>query len=147
MVDNPEVRSLTQGGTTTDENGITLSVLHSRHEQESAHDYLWRLLHGGKLAGLHFRRNQVVDGYVAPFYCRLSGLVVELDEEEVQEPAPFKEREQAFARHGLQTLHIEAESLIDRPADALQHILRAAETPKSNRLSASHSDAHFRLQR
>jgi very-short-patch-repair endonuclease len=42
---------------------------------------LWQHLRGSQLAGLHFRRQQVVDGVIVDFYCHQAGLVVELDGE------------------------------------------------------------------
>jgi len=110
----------------------------SRREQESVDDYLWRLLHGGRLAGLHFRRNQVVDGYVAHFYCKFPGLVIEVDEDADDEAASHKARELAFARHGLRTVRIAYETVVDRPADTLQHILRAARTSSPAHVTAGH---------
>ena len=40
---------------------------------------LWSHLRAGRLRGLHFRRQQVIDGFIADFYCHAAGLVVELD--------------------------------------------------------------------
>jgi very-short-patch-repair endonuclease len=40
---------------------------------------LWVQLRKNQLNGLHFRRQQIVDGFVVDFYCHQAGLVVELD--------------------------------------------------------------------
>jgi very-short-patch-repair endonuclease len=40
---------------------------------------LWDQLRKNQLNGLHFRRQQIVDGFVVDFYCHQAGLVVELD--------------------------------------------------------------------
>ncbi|HXQ37110.1 MAG TPA: endonuclease domain-containing protein [Anaerolineales bacterium] len=40
---------------------------------------LWKELRTNKLNGLHFRRQQVVYGYFADFYCHQHELIVELD--------------------------------------------------------------------
>src|SRR6476469_2038943 len=40
---------------------------------------LWQELRGRRLAGLRFRRQQIIDGYVVDFYCHEAGLVVEVD--------------------------------------------------------------------
>ena len=40
---------------------------------------LWPHLRANRLGGLHFRRQQVIDGFIADFYCHAAGLVVELD--------------------------------------------------------------------
>ncbi len=40
---------------------------------------LWERLRNNQLAGLHFRRQQIIDGFIADFYCRAARLVVECD--------------------------------------------------------------------
>lgn len=40
---------------------------------------LWERLRGNRLGGLHFRRQQVIVGFVVDFYHRASGLAVEAD--------------------------------------------------------------------
>jgi len=40
---------------------------------------LWRRLKGSRLRGLHFRRQQIIDGFIADFYCHEAALVVEVD--------------------------------------------------------------------
>lgn len=39
---------------------------------------LWEELRGNKL-GIHFRRQQVIAGYIVDFYCHKADLVIELD--------------------------------------------------------------------
>jgi very-short-patch-repair endonuclease len=50
-----------------------------RREMTPAEKILWRRLKGNKLNGLHFRRQQIVRGYFADFYCHQQELVVEAD--------------------------------------------------------------------
>jgi len=40
---------------------------------------LWKHVKANKLHGLHFRRQQIVHGYFADFYCHQHQLIVELD--------------------------------------------------------------------
>ena len=40
---------------------------------------LWKHLKANRLNGLHFRRQQIVHGYFADFYCHQHALIVELD--------------------------------------------------------------------
>ncbi len=40
---------------------------------------LWSHLRRNQLVGLHFRRQQVIGGFIADFYCHEAGLVVEAD--------------------------------------------------------------------
>ena len=40
---------------------------------------LWQELRANRLDGLHFRRQQVIQGFIADFYCHSARLVVEVD--------------------------------------------------------------------
>ncbi len=40
---------------------------------------LWQYLSRNGLYGRHFRRQQLIDGFIADFYCHAAGLIVELD--------------------------------------------------------------------
>jgi very-short-patch-repair endonuclease len=40
---------------------------------------LWQELRANKLAGWHFRRQQVIDGFIVDFYCHAASLIVEVD--------------------------------------------------------------------
>jgi very-short-patch-repair endonuclease len=50
-----------------------------RREMTPAEKILWQHLKGNKLNRLHFRRQQIVHGYFADFYCHQHELIVELD--------------------------------------------------------------------
>lgn len=50
-----------------------------RREMTPAEKILWNELRTNKLNGLHFRRQQIVYGYFADFYCHQHALIVELD--------------------------------------------------------------------
>jgi very-short-patch-repair endonuclease len=40
---------------------------------------LWSRLRGNQLLGLHFRRQNVIRGFIVDFYCHRANLVVEID--------------------------------------------------------------------
>ncbi len=44
-----------------------------------AEGILWEHLRSNRLNGVHFRRQQVIDGRIVDFYCHRHGLVIELD--------------------------------------------------------------------
>jgi very-short-patch-repair endonuclease len=50
-----------------------------RREMTPAERALWAALRGNQLRGQHFRRQQVIDGFLVDFYCHKVGLVVEID--------------------------------------------------------------------
>lgn len=49
-----------------------------RHEMTPAEKILWEELRANKL-GVHFRRQQVIQGFIVDFYCHKAGLVIEVD--------------------------------------------------------------------
>jgi len=49
-----------------------------RREMTPAEKILWEELRANKL-GVHFRRQQVIQGFIVDFYCHQAGLVVEVD--------------------------------------------------------------------
>lgn len=50
-----------------------------RQDQTSAEEKVWALLRGRQLFGLKFRRQHVVEGFVADFYCPEHKLAIEID--------------------------------------------------------------------
>lgn len=50
-----------------------------RAQMTPAEQILWQRLRAGRLEGFHFRRQQVIDGYIVDFYCHQADLVVEVD--------------------------------------------------------------------
>ena len=50
-----------------------------RREMTPAEKILWKEVRANRLSGLHFRRQQIIHGYFADFYCHQHALIVELD--------------------------------------------------------------------
>jgi very-short-patch-repair endonuclease len=50
-----------------------------RREAASTEQKLWRCLRGQQLGGFKFRRQQVLERFIADFYCAAAKLVVETD--------------------------------------------------------------------
>jgi len=50
-----------------------------RHRMTPAEKMLWQELCANRLAGWHFRRQQVIAGFIVDFYCHQASLAVELD--------------------------------------------------------------------
>ena len=49
-----------------------------RREMTPAEKILWEELRANKL-GVHFRRQQIIQGFIVDFYCHKAGLVIEVD--------------------------------------------------------------------
>jgi very-short-patch-repair endonuclease len=50
-----------------------------RQAMTPAETRLWAALRGNRVRGLHFRRQQVIAGFIVDFYCQAAALVVEVD--------------------------------------------------------------------
>ncbi|WP_020468932.1 endonuclease domain-containing protein [Zavarzinella formosa] len=50
-----------------------------RQEMTAEEELLWECLRKNRLNGLHFRRQQVLHGFIADFYCHRAKLIVEID--------------------------------------------------------------------
>ena len=76
-----------------------------RRDMTPAERILWQALRGDKLDGLHFRRQQIIAGYIVDFYCHAASLIVELDGEvHLQQQEYDKERDRALTGMGLSVL-------------------------------------------
>ena len=52
-----------------------------RRDMTDSEKKLWQHLRANKLNGLHFRRQQIIDGFIVDFYCDKPQLVIEIDGE------------------------------------------------------------------
>ena len=50
-----------------------------RQRLTPAEKMLWERIRADRLEGYHFRRQQIIDGYIVDFYCHAAGLVIEVD--------------------------------------------------------------------
>jgi very-short-patch-repair endonuclease len=89
---------------------------------------LWRRLRGNRLCGLHFRRQQVVSGFITDFYCHGAALAVEIDgcghDAERDE-----ERDQVFAGLGIRVIRFRNAEVMRSIERVLQRIVEAANLP------------------
>jgi len=76
-----------------------------RRAMTEAEAQLWGRLRNNQLSGLHFRRQQVIDGFVADFYCRAARLIVECDGAAHQDQEEYdQERDRILSTHNLRVL-------------------------------------------
>lgn len=50
-----------------------------RHRMTVAEDLLWSRIRSNQLDGIHWRRQQVIDGLIVDFYCHAARVIVEVD--------------------------------------------------------------------
>ena len=66
---------------------------------------LWNALRTNNLHGHHFRRQQVIAGFIVDFYCHAARLVIEVDGPIHQQQGEYDaERDEIIAAHGLHIL-------------------------------------------
>ena len=86
---------------------------------------LWRHLRANRLGGYHFRRQQVIDGFIVDFYCHASALVIEIDGS-VHESREIhdNQRDRILTERGVRIVRIKNEEVRNEMEKVLQKILR-----------------------
>jgi very-short-patch-repair endonuclease len=99
-----------------------------RREMTGAEKKLWQCLRANRLNGLHFRRQQVIDGFIVDFYCHRAGLVVEVDGGVHQQQVEYdQERSRVLETRGLRVLRIGNEDVANDLEGVLRQIAMACE--------------------
>ena len=94
---------------------------------------LWRHLRTNRLSGLHFRRQQIIDGFIADFYCHSAGLVVELGGAVHQSQTKYDtERDRVLSQHKQRTLRIKNHEIRKNLEGVLALILEACRERQPN---------------
>jgi very-short-patch-repair endonuclease len=97
-----------------------------RRQMTEEERILWQHLRANRLHGFHFRRQQVIDGFIVDFYCHAAGLVVEVDGEIHQQQAEYDaDRDQILSARGLRILRIRATEVLEDLANVLSRIAAA----------------------
>jgi very-short-patch-repair endonuclease len=98
----------------------------------TAERILWAMLRRNALDGFHFRRQQVIEGFIVDFYCDAAKLAIELDGRVHEEQWRYDEsREAVLRRSGVRVLRISNEALHDVEAviECLREALPSAGKP------------------
>jgi very-short-patch-repair endonuclease len=87
----------------------------------------WSALRANKLDGLHFRRQQVIDGFIVDFYCHAAELVVEVDGPIHDQQEDYDaERDAILAARGLQVIRVSNEQVMLEFSSVLRSIAAQA---------------------
>lgn len=98
-----------------------------RQKMTEAEACLWRRLRGSQLGGLHFRRQQVIDGFIPDFYCHTARLAVEADSRSHELQADYDaERDRIIAARGILVLRFSNDRILNDTSVVLAEILAAA---------------------
>ena len=83
-----------------------------RREMTPEESLVWERVRANRLNGLRFRRQQVIDGFIADFYCHAAALVVEIDGPVHEDRAGYDAgRDRVFKARGLRVLRITNEEV------------------------------------
>ena len=97
-----------------------------RRHMTDAEKTLWQHLRANRLHGLHFRRQQVIDGFIVDFYCHAAGLVVEVDGAiHPEHPESDAQRDRILSARGLRVLRIRNEEISQDLPEVLNRIAAA----------------------
>lgn len=87
-----------------------------RKSSTPAERVLWKYLRGNKIAGVKFRRQQIIEGFIVDFFCHKAKLVVEVDGR-VHDTAEQKQidtyRRKVFVDRGLREIRFRNESVLN----------------------------------
>ncbi len=90
---------------------------------------LWQALRKNQIHGLHFRRQQIVAGFITDFYCHASALIVEVDGPVHQLQAQAdSERDAVLSSIGMRVLRIRNEEVFSDLTGVVGRIAALAET-------------------
>ena len=93
-----------------------------RREMTPAEKCLWQEVRAKKL-GVHFRRQQIIAGFIVDFYCHKAALVVEVDGDihDLQEEEDAR-REQVLMELGLRIIRFRNDEILKNLAIVLGRI-------------------------
>ena len=97
-----------------------------RQNMTPAEYRLWNSLRANRLGGWHFRRQQIIVGFIVDFYCHKAGLVVEVDGpiHQYQQEADAH-REDVLIASGLKILRFSNREVMNDLTRVLTDILGA----------------------
>lgn len=97
-----------------------------RKEATPAEKELWEQVRGRKCGGFKIRRQQVVEGFFADFYCELAKLVIEIDggvHASPEQQEIDRHREQVFKLKGIKTIRFENQQVLKNLSNVLETII------------------------
>ncbi|MDP3186508.1 MAG: DUF559 domain-containing protein [Anaerolineales bacterium] len=94
-----------------------------RHNMTEAEKALWQHLRANRLDGWHFRRQQIIFGYIVDFYCHALSLIVEVDgeihEKQIEED---RQRDEALTMRGFRVIRFKNKDVLERLTFVLDEI-------------------------
>jgi very-short-patch-repair endonuclease len=111
---------------------------------------LWENLRGGRLNGLHFRRQHPVGPYILDFYCSIAHLAVEVDGVGHDDPDQMTHdarRDHWLEKNGFRVLRITAKDVLsDETLEAVLARIAQAAAPSTALRSPSPAPLCFAVE-
>ena len=100
-----------------------------REEMTPAELCLWNRVRANRLGGWHFRRQQIIDGFIVDFYCHKAGLVIEVDDPiHRKQKSEDTERDKVLSDRGLHILHFSNQTVMNNLNQVVKTVLDILET-------------------
>ena len=97
-----------------------------RRDMTPAERLVWQRVRANQLGGLRFRRQQVIDGFIADFYCHAAAVVVEIDGPVHEDQAAYDAaRDLIFRQRGFVVLRFTNEEVKRDPDSVVRKIAAA----------------------
>lgn len=99
-----------------------------RRNMTEAEKILWQRLRANQMGGFHFRRQQVIAGFIVDFYCHAARLAVELDGPLHKNQADYDvERDRILQEFDVRVLRIQNQEVFVNLENVLQTIALACQ--------------------
>jgi very-short-patch-repair endonuclease len=99
---------------------------------------LWERLRARRLGGIHFRRQQVIRGFIVDFYCHAAGLAIEIDGDGHRNQTDYDQaRDHRLSEIDVRVIRFQNEDVLVRIDAVVSSILEACLFP---RLPAENSE-------
>jgi very-short-patch-repair endonuclease len=96
-----------------------------RQNMTEAETALWQAVRADRLNGWHFRRQQIIGGFIADFYCHAASLVIELDGGIHETQRDYdKECTEIIQSYGIEVFRFPNEQVLHQLSQVLQEIDR-----------------------
>jgi very-short-patch-repair endonuclease len=100
-----------------------------RSNMTLAEKCFWNGVKTDKFMGLHFRRQQIIHGFIADFYCEALNLVVEVDGGIHEQQKDCDQlRTKIINRYGIKVIRFSNEEVLNKSDWVMRKIKECAET-------------------
>jgi very-short-patch-repair endonuclease len=100
-----------------------------RQRMTQAERLLWGRLRNNRLEDIHFRRQQIIAGFIVDFYCHQANIIIELDGAvHLQNKEADIERDTILKEMGFQIIHFTNEEVMENMDFVLGKILNVSAT-------------------